>query len=386
MTQFAGLNAAVIGTGFIGTVHTQALRRLGVQVRGVLGSSAQRGANRATEMGVPRAYSDLDDLLSDDAVDVVHVTSPNHAHYAQVKAILQAGKHVICEKPLAMTSAQSAEMVEIARASGKIAAVCYNIRFYPLNQQAHGMVRDGGLGHIHFISGHYHQDWLAKDTDWNWRLNAEDGGKLRSVGDIGTHWVDLTSFITGLKAEAVMAELMTFIPERQKPVGPVETFSAAAGRTKTVVVDTDDAAMIMIRYPGGARGVMSTSQINIGSKNSLRWDIAGASASAAWDSETPDHLFIGHRDRANEVLMRDFTLMNEIGTAAATLPPGHVEGFADSFFNFFRSVYADIKVGNRQKTSTWATFEDGHYEMCFCDAVVMSAREERWVPLVEVGG
>ncbi|GAB5446850.1 Gfo/Idh/MocA family protein [Gymnodinialimonas sp.] len=386
MTDFASIGAAVVGTGFIGTVHTQALRRLGVQVRGVLGSSASRGAERAAEMGVLKAYADLDDLLADGSVDVVHVTSPNHAHYAQVLAILRAGKHVICEKPLAMTSEQSAEMVEVARASGKIAAVCYNIRFYPLNQQAHGMVAAGDLGDIRFISGHYHQDWLAKPTDWNWRLVAEEGGALRSVGDIGTHWVDLTSFVTGLKAEAVMAELATFIPERAKPTGPVETFSTAAGATEPVEIDTDDAAMIVIRYPGGARGLMSTSQINMGRKNSLQWDVAGSVASAAWDSEMPDHLFIGHRDRANETLMRDFTLMNETGVAATTLPPGHVEGFADSFFNFFRAVYADVEVGARQDTSTWATFEDGHYEMRFCDAVVMSAREERWVRLDEVGG
>ena len=386
MTDFASIGAAVIGTGFIGTVHTQALRRLGVQVRGVLGSSEARGIARAAEMGVQNAYADLDDLLADASVDVVHVTSPNHAHYAQVLAILRAGKHVICEKPLAMTSAESAEMVEVARASGKIAAVCYNIRFYPLNQQAHGMVAAGDLGDIRFVSGHYHQDWLAKPTDWNWRLVADEGGALRSVGDIGTHWVDLTSFVTGLKADAVMAELATFIPERQKPTGPVETFSNVAGATEPVTIDTDDAAMIVIRYANGARGVMSTSQINMGRKNSLQWNVAGAKASAAWDSETPDHLFIGHRDRANETLMRDFTLMNATGVAAAALPPGHVEGFADSFFNFFRAVYADVDAGGRQEASTWATFEDGHYEMRFCDAVVMSAREERWVRLDEVGG
>ncbi len=385
MTDFARIGAAVIGTGFIGTVHTQALRRLGVQVRGVLGSSAGRGAARAAEMGVAKAYPDLDDLLADESVDVVHVTSPNHAHYGQVKAVLQAGKHVICEKPLAMTSAESAEMVEIARASGKVAAVCYNIRFYPLNQQAHGMVKAGDLGDIRFITGHYHQDWLAKPTDWNWRLQSEMGGALRSVGDIGTHWVDLTSFVTGLKAEAVMAELATFIPEREKPLGPVETFSSAAGATERVEIDTDDAAMIVIRYPGGVRGMMSTSQINMGRKNSLQWDVTGSRASAAWDSETPDHLFVGHRDKANETLMRDFTLMNGTGTAAATLPPGHVEGFADSFFNFFRAIYADVEAGTRRPESTWATFEDGHYEMRFCDAVVMSAREERWVRLDEVG-
>jgi predicted dehydrogenase len=312
----------------------------------------------------------------------VHVTSPNHLHYPQVKAILAAGKHVVCEKPLAMTSAESAEMVALARASGRIAAVCYNIRFYPLNQQARGMVAAGELGEIRFVSGSYHQDWLAKDTDWNWRLEADQGGALRSVGDIGTHWVDLTSFITGLKAVSVFAELVTVIPERQKPAGPVETFSAAAGATRAVPIATDDVAAVLIRYANGARGVMSTSQISFGRKNALQWEIAGSRAAAAWYSETPDHLWIGHRDAPNQVLQRDFTLMNPLGRAAAVLPPGHVEGFADSFHAFFRQVYADVAAGGRGPDSTWATFEEGHYEMQVCDAVSASARTGRWV---EVG-
>ena len=183
-----------------------------------------------------------------------------------------------------------------------------------------------------------------------------------------------------------MAELITFLPERQKPSDAVETFSTAQGGTKPFAVDTDDASMILIRYGDGARGVMSTSQINRGRKNSLTWDVAGAKASIAWDSETPEHLFVGHRERANETLMRDFTLMNPTGTAAATLPPGHVEGFGDSFFAFFNAVYADIANGTRNKSATWATFADGHDEMLFCDAVLLSAKEERWVTLKEIEG
>lgn len=382
--SMSNFGAAIIGTGFIGSVHAQALRRLGVDVRGVLGSSPERGRAGAAHMGVAFAYASLEDVLADGRVDVVHVTSPNHAHYDQVKAILAAGKHVVCEKPLSLTSAQSAEMMELAKASGKVAAVCYNIRFYPLNQQAHGMVKAGHLGDVRFITGHYHQDWLAKDTDWNWRLQSEVGGALRSVGDIGTHWLDLTSFITGLKAQAVFAELSTFLPKRQKPVGSVETFSSAAGQTETAKVDTDDAAMIMIRYANGARGVMSTSQVSMGRKNSLHWDIAGSKASAAWDNENPEHLFIGHRDKPNETLMRDFSLMNATGTASAALPPGHVEGFADSFFSLFGAVYGDVAAGGRRPNSTWATFEDGHYEMQFCDAVLRSAQEGCWVNLSDV--
>ncbi len=384
MTAFGTIRAAVIGAGFIGSLHIQMLRRLGVQVVGVLGSSAERGSLRARELGVQMAYPSIDELVADKTVDVVHVTSPNHAHYQQVLAILKAGKHVVCEKPLAMTSKQSAEMVSVAMTSGKIAAICYNIRFYPLNQHAHAMVRDNKLGDIRFVSGQYHQDWLAKRTDWNWRLQSEIGGALRSVGDIGTHWADLTGFVSGLKIDEVFAELANFISERERPVGSIETFSGASGEADTVTVDTDDAAMILIRYVGGAKGVMSTSQVNFGRKNALRWDITGSKSSAAWDSEMPEQLFIGHRDEPNQNLMRDISLMNFAGSASATLPPGHVEGFADSFHAFFRAVYSDVLSGGRQAGSTWATFQDGHEEMLFCDAVLRSSREGRWVQIQEI--
>jgi len=380
MPKFSHLGVAVIGTGFIGGVHVGALRRLGLRIQGVLGSSAGRGAEGAAALGVDRAYASLEELLDDRNVDVVHVTSPNHAHYHQVKAILAAGKHVICEKPLSLTSAQSAEMVQLARASACVAAVCYNIRFYPLNQHAHQMVKDDALGDIRFVTGHYHQDWLAKPTDWNWRLETETGGALRSVGDIGTHWVDLIGFVTGQKPNAVFAELTTFIPERQKPVGPVATFSNDdPGKTEARQIATDDAAMIMMKFPNGARGVMSTSQINSGRKNSLQWDVAGADASAAWDSEVPDHLWIGHRDAPNQILQRDPGLMNDAGRAAANVPGGHVEGFGDSFYSFFRAVYSDIVAGGRSEAATYASFDDGHYEMLFCDSVLQSAKEGRWV-------
>lgn len=383
MSDLSSIGAAVIGTGFIGTVHLGALRHLGIPVAGVLGSSAGRGAERARALGVARAYGSLDELLADPAVQVVHVTSPNVAHYAQVKAILTAGKHVICEKPLAMTSAQSAEMLALAQASGRVAAVCYNTRFYPLNQHAHGMMRAGELGELRLLTGQFHQDWLAKDTDWNWRLEADEGGPLRSVSDIGTHWVDLTSFITGQKPVAVMAELATFIPDREKPLGPVETFTTATGATETRRITTDDAATILLRYANGGRGMMSTSQISHGRKGLLSWDISGSKASAAWSGETPENLWIGHRDVPNQILLRDPSLMNGAGSAAAALPGGHAEGFGDTWTAFFRQVYRDVARGGRGTDSTWASFEDGHYEMLFCDAVLDSAARGAWVDVAK---
>ena len=384
MPDHSNITAAVIGTGFIGAVHLNTLRRLGIPVAGVLGSSPARGAERAQALGIPRAYDSLDDLLADPAVQLVHVTSPNVAHYPQVKAILSAGKHVICEKPLAMTSAQSAEMLALAKASGRIAAVCYNTRFYPLNQHAHGMMAAGELGDLRLITGQFHQDWLAKDTDWNWRLEADEGGPLRSVSDIGTHWVDLAGFITGQKPVSVMAELATFIPERQKPLGPVETFTTAKGATETRKIATDDAATILLRYANGGRGVLTTSQISHGRRGLLTWDISGSKASAAWSAEVPENLWIGHREAPNQILLRDPSLMNPFGAAAAGMPGGHPEGFADTWAAFFTQVYRDVERGGRSPQSTWATFDDGHYEMLFCDAVLESAATGTWATITGV--
>jgi len=383
LPDLSTIGAAVIGTGFIGSVHLTTLRRLGIPVIGVLGSSAARGAERARALGVAKAYGSLDELLADPSVQVVHVTSPNVAHYGQVKAILQAGKHVICEKPLAMTSAQSAEMLAMARASGKVAAVCYNTRFYPLNQHAHGMMKAGELGDLRLITGHFHQDWLAKDTDWNWRLEADEGGPLRSVSDIGTHWVDLTNFVTGQKPVSVIAELATFIPERQKPLGPVETFTTSKSATETRKIATDDAATILLRYGNGGRGMMSTSQVSHGRRGLLSWDISGAKASAAWSAEHPEDLWIGHREAPNQILLRDPSLMNPTGAAAAFMPGGHPEGFADTWAAFFTQVYRDVTRGGRGADSTWASFDDGHYEMLFCDAVLASAARGAWVDVAQ---
>src|SRR6267378_2596912 len=216
------IGAAVVGTGFIGVVHVEALRRLGVQVLGVVGSSRERAASRARDAGLPPAYESFQAMLDDARVDVVHITSPNHLHHEHAKAALGAGKHVVCEKPLAMTSDQSAELLEVAERSGRVHAVNFNLRFYPINQHVHGLIRQGGLGEIRLVSGHYLQDWLLFDTDWNWRLEPELGGDLRAVADIGSHWMDLTTFLTGKRITAVMADLATFITTRRQPTGPVE--------------------------------------------------------------------------------------------------------------------------------------------------------------------
>jgi predicted dehydrogenase len=383
MVSLSEIGVAVIGSGFIGTVHVEALRRIGVPVRGILEDTPERGAARARDLGIARAYGTLEELLGDDAVAAVHVTSPNHLHYEQACRILDARRHVVCEKPLAMTSAESADLVRRAASSGLVNAVNFNIRFYPLNQHLAAEVRNGRLGDIRFVTGRYFQDWLALDTDWNWRLEPERGGVLRAVADIGSHWLDLLSFVSGQRVAAVMADLTTFIPMRHQPAGPVLTFSSERARqTIPREIRTEDAATILLRFDGGARGLVAVSQVSHGRKNSLSYEVDGSAGAAAWDSEQPDHLWLGHRERPNELLLRNPALMNQAGRDAARLPGGHVEGFADTFAAHFSAIYRDIAAGGPADRPAYATFVDGHDEMLIGDAVVESARNERWT---EVG-
>jgi predicted dehydrogenase len=378
------IGTAVIGSGFIGTVHIEALRRIGVRVTGLLEASPELGARRAAEIGLPRAYPSLAEVLADPSVQVVHVTSPNELHHPQVKEILAAGRHVVCEKPLSLTSAESRELVDLAATSGLVNAVNFNIRWYPLSQHVAAMVASGELGDVRLVTGRYFQDWLLYDTDWNWRLEHDQGGALRAVGDIGSHWLDLTSFVTGLQVEAVMADLTTFIPVRRKPAGEVVTFSTErAADTVPVEIRTEDTASILLRYVGGARGSVNVSQLSPGRKNSLAYQIDGASSAVAWDSEQPDSLWIGHRDRPNELLLRNPALMNPAGSAAARLPGGHVEGFADTFAAVFTAVYDDVAAGRPSDHPRYATFAAGHEEMLIGDAVLESARTGRWVSVAD---
>ena len=382
MARRSDIGTAIIGSGFIGTVHIEALRRIGVRVVGLLEATPELGMARAEALGLPRAYASLAEILDDPAVQVVHVTSPNELHHPQVREILAAGRHVVCEKPLAMTSVESAELVELAASRGLVNAVNFNIRFYPLNQHVASLVREGGIGDVRLVTGRYFQDWLLYDTDWNWRLEKDRGGVLRAVGDIGSHWLDLITFLTGRRVEAVMADLTTFIPVRQKPVGAVQTFSTErAAETVPVEIQTEDVATILLRFEGGARGSVAISQLSPGRKNSLAYQIDGSSSAVAWDSEQPEQLWIGHRDRPNELLLRNPALMNAGGRAAARLPGGHVEGFADTFGAVFSAIYDDVLAGVPSTAPAYATFADGHEEMLVGDAVLESSRSGRWVEI-----
>jgi predicted dehydrogenase len=376
--------AAVIGLGFMGRTHIQALRRLGVTVRGVTGVDEAEAVRGASDLNVPRAYRDYAEVLDDPEVGVVHLCTPNHLHYGQVKRAMLAGKHVVCEKPLAMNPAESQELVALARQSGLVGAVNYNLRFYPLNQEAKARIQAGDLGVPYMIHGAYLQDWLYYQTDWNWRLEPELGGDLRVVADIGTHWMDLITHLTGLRIQAVMANFSTALPTRLRPAGAVETFAgktqpAAAG--EEVPIHTEDIAMILFRFDNGAPGSVTLSQVAAGRKNYFWWEISGSKSAMRWDQENPNELWIGHRDQPNQLLSKDPSLFHPQAQALTGFPGGHAEGYPDTFVQSFRQVYGSIVSGKAPETGQFATFEDGPHEMLLCQAIQKSAVEQRWITL-----
>ncbi len=376
------LKAAVVGTGFIGPVHIEALRRLGIEVTGVLSSSLEAGQAKADALRLPKAYGSMDELLAEPGLDCVHITTPNYLHKPMVEAAIAAGINVVCEKPLAMDTAEGEYLLDLATKAGIVHATNFNFRFYPMTAEAKAMAVDGRLGDVRQITGRYVQDWLFHDTDWNWRLEAELGGDMRAVADIGSHWLDLTSYISGQQVTEVCADFATFIPVRKKPLKPVETFAGKDLKPEDYEekqIATEDYASILLRCSGGAHGVVTVSQIAAGRKNHNAIELAGSNCSIAWNSERVEELWIGQRDRPSEVLLKDPSLMSPSARPVAEVPGGHAEGFRDTFKMLYARVYAAIEAGGPPETPDYPTFADGVYALRLGDAILQSARERRWV-------
>jgi predicted dehydrogenase len=376
--------AAVTGTGFIGPVHVEALRRLGIRVKGILGSSPAKSQMAANTLGLPKAYVSYEEILSDPEVNVVHIATPNRQHRDMVIGALDSGKHVVCEKPLATSSVESSELVERARKNpALVTAVNYNVRFYPLALQARHLVQTGAIGRVLSVRGAYIQDWLLKDTDWNWRLLVDEGGALRAVGDIGTHWMDLIVFVMGLRIDSVFADLATLIPVRQRPKTAGATFQGSEARAGATVsepiqIQTEDWGSVLFRFANGARGVMSVSQVTAGRKNQITFEIAGSEGSIAWDSEHPNDLWLGHRDKPNELLIRDPSLLARDIRSFTSYPGGHNEGFPDTFKQLYRAIYEYLAEGDFSRPKIFAGFEDGHEELLLCESILQSHRTQAW--------
>lgn len=380
MCSVKRIGMGLVGAGFVGPHHVDAVRRLGyVDIVAVAGSSAASAAAKAEQLGAARSYGSFAELIADPDVEVVHNATPNYLHFPITAAAIAAGKHVVSDKPLALTSGESKELLRLATAAGIVHAVTFNYRGNPLVQHARSAIATGAIGAPHFVHGHYLQDWLLHDTDYSWRLEPDKGGVTSALGDIGSHWCDLAEHVSGLRITHVLADLTTVVPIRKKPRGSREAFQAGSGggATEPVKIEMEDMASVLLRFSNGAKGSFSVGQVCAGHKNDLALEVSGASASLRWRQETQNELWIGHRDRANELLQKDPSLINADGRAYAHLPGGHQESWADAFANVMRDIYGFIAAGKTPTAAhppAFATFADGYRANCLVDAMLASAK------------
>lgn len=370
------LGMGIVGAGFVGPHHIDAVRRLGfVDIVAVAGSSEESGRRKAEQLGVRRGYGNYQALIDDPDVQVVHVATPNHLHYAVISAALAKGKHVVSDKPLAATAAESRKLFEQAKRANVVAAVTFNYRGNPLVQQARHAIANGEIGTPTFLHGYYLQDWLLKDTDYSWRLDPEKSGASSALGDIGSHWCDLAQHMTGLRITHVLGDIATVIPKRKRPRVAREAFQTAASASdlETVDIQVDDLASVLVRFDNGAKGTFSAGQVCAGHKNDLVLEVCGSKASVCWRQEQQNELWIGRRDKPNEILQKDPSLMDAAVRSYAHLPGGHQEAWADAFCNVIRDIYGTIASG--QRPEIFATFEDGYRSNCIVEAILDSAKE-----------
>jgi predicted dehydrogenase len=373
------IGMGLVGPGFVGAHHIDAVRRLGyVDVVAIAASSDASARKKADALGVPKAYGSYEALVADPDVHVVHNTTPNYLHVPVVRAALAAGKHVISDKPLAMTAADARLLLDAANEARVVHAVTFNYRGNPLVQQAREMIRAGEIGDVHFVHGAYLQDWLLEPTDFSWRLEPEKGGASSAMGDIGSHWCDLVQHVVGQRIVEVLADLTTVIGTRLKPAASTEAF-ARGGREgrQPVAIESEDLATILVRFDGGAKGSVSVGQVCAGHKNGLWFEANGRRGSLRWLQERQNELWIGRRDGPNAMLPKDPSLLLPAAQRYAHLPGGHQEAWADAFCNVMRDVYGVIVEGRPMsdpRPPAFASFEDGYHSACVVDAVLESHR------------
>jgi predicted dehydrogenase len=376
------IGVGVAGTGFAARAHLDALSRLpGVRAVAVAGRDPERAEQLAAAYGL-RGYADWSQLIGDTEVEAIHDCSVNRLHFEVNLAALEAGKHILSEKPLAVSSEQSSVLAAAAvEAAGRgvVSGVCFNYRHFPMVVQAREMLRSGDYGRPHFVRGEYLQDWLLLETDWNWRVEPEQGGGSRAAADIGTHCADLAQYVLDDPIEELLADLTTLHATRERPAprGP-----------RSVAVSGEDFGSVLLRFRGGARGAMTFSQTSAGRKNGLSLQVDAAHASFEWEQERPDRLWLGRREGANLELLRDPDLLLPRAASLARLPAGHPEGWSDALRNlcaeFYRSI--DARRNGGETAGEVASFADGHARVAFVEAVLASDREGRWTSVPVASG
>ena len=375
------IKTAIFSTGFMGRVHLEALRRTEfVDAVAVAGRTIEAARRLGAGFSVPTFTADYREILRDPSIDAVHVCTPNALHFSMARDTLLAGKHVMCEKPLAITVPEAQELTTLAVRQGVRNAICHNIRFYPMVQQMRSMRESGELGEILVVQGTYFQDWLLYDTDWNWRVDAQAAGTSRVMADVGSHWFDLAEHITGLRVTSLCSDLQTFHQTRKKPKQAVETFANKLLGPQDYLetpVDTEDFGAVLFRMGPRARGSATVSQVSAGRKNRLVIEICGTKSSVAWDQERPDELWVGHRENANQIFVKDPSLLESRARAFADLPGGHSEGYDDTFKQIFRRFYASIRAPDEKPD--YPQFADGLRQLNILDAALKSNQTRGWV-------
>ncbi len=376
------IKVGVVGTGFIGPAHIEALRRLpNIDVVALCEVNIELATQKAKQLGIERPCT-FEQLLAMEDVACVHICTPNFLHYSQSKAALLAGKHVVCEKPLAKDLHEAEELVKIAAETGLVNAVHFNLRYYPLVRQMKIMQEKGELGDVYSIIGSYLQDWLFFNTDYNWRLEPDKSGDSRAIADIGSHLLDLIEYVTGLKTVEVMADFNTVHKVRKKPLKAIETYSGTTLNEEDyadVHINTEDTANVLLRFDNGNRGSVTVSQVSAGRKNQLKVEISGSKKTVAWNSESPNEMWIGSRESANSLLMRDPSLVHEEVRSLLTYPGGHNEGFGDTSKQLFKEVYEAVAAGSPPAKPKYPTFADGYRELLICERILESTRKQAWV-------
>jgi len=375
------IRTAVIGTGFMGRLHLEALRRVeNVDVVEIAASSLDKAKTAAAGYDILNATGDYREILADPSIDAVHIATPNVSHFPIAKAAFEAGKHVLCEKPLAMSVAEARTLTELQAAKGLRGGLCHNLRYYPMVQQIRRMRETGALGDILVVQGTYSQDWMLYETDWNWRVDPAVSGESRVMADIGSHFFDMAEYLTGLRVRSVCSDFQIFHPTRKQPKGGGESFSGKLGVAAEAVdtkIVTEDFGATLFRMGERARGTMTASQVSAGRKNGLVMEIYGSKAGVTWRQEAPEELWIGHRNTPNQILLKDPSLMDEKARAWADYPGGHAEGYPDTFKQLFRRFYASI--ADPSLTPDYPVMADGLRQMKILEAELTSNKSRAWV-------
>jgi predicted dehydrogenase len=375
------MKTAIFGTGFIGRVHLDAVRRLeSVEIAALADTNIDVAKRLGAGFAIPTVTADYRAILRDPSIDAVHICTPNAQHFAMVKEALEAGKHVVCEKPLATNIEDAQELIALARQKGLRNCVDHNLRYYPMVQQLRRMREAGELGEILVVQGTYSQDWLLYDTDWNWRITSKDGGPSRCMADIGSHWFDMAEHVTGLRVSSLCADLQTFHTTRKQPKHAVETFANKMLGPEDYIetpVDTEDFGAVIFRMGARARGSVTASQVSAGRKNRLSIEVYGTKAAASWNQEQPNELWVGHRDTGNQLIIKDPSLLKPEERSYADLPGGHTEGYDDTAKQVFRRFYASI--GDPGASPEYPQFVDGLRQLTILQAELESHRTRGWI-------